>query len=87
MYEFFNSLIPGIGINDILDIAVVAFLFYKVMGFIKKRQSGATSKRVAYCRACIRCIGYFKSAHSKLDTKKLSDNWDDCAGCCIPART
>lgn len=39
MYEFFNSLIPGIGINDILDMAVVAFLFYKVMGFIKKSRA------------------------------------------------
>lgn len=39
MQEFFDNIISGIGLNDILDIAVVAFVIYKVMGFIKKSRA------------------------------------------------
>lgn len=39
MQEFFNNIISGIGFNDILDILVVAFVFYKILGFIKRSRA------------------------------------------------
>lgn len=39
MKEFFNNIISGIGINDVLDIAVVAFVFYKIIGFIRQSRA------------------------------------------------
>ena len=39
MQEFFNNIISGIGFNDILDIAVVAFVVYKILGFIKRSRA------------------------------------------------
>lgn len=39
MQEFFNNIISGIGINDIVDIAVVAFVFYKIIGFIRQSRA------------------------------------------------
>ncbi|MCI5688470.1 diadenylate cyclase CdaA [Anaerovoracaceae bacterium 42-11] len=35
MENFFNNIISSIGINDILDILIVSFLAYKVIGFIR----------------------------------------------------
>lgn len=39
MKEFFGNITSGIGINDIIDILVVAFVFYKVIGFIKQSRA------------------------------------------------
>lgn len=39
MKEFFDNITSGIGINDIIDILVVAFVFYKVIGFIKQSRA------------------------------------------------
>ena len=39
MQEFFDNIISGIGFNDILDILVVAFVFYKILGFIKRSRA------------------------------------------------
>lgn len=35
MENFFENIISGIGINDVLDILIVAFIAYKVLGFIR----------------------------------------------------
>ncbi len=35
MENFFNNIISSIGINDILDILIVAFIVYKVISFIR----------------------------------------------------
>lgn len=35
MQDFFQNIISGIGIMDVIDIAIVAYLIYKVLGFIK----------------------------------------------------
>ena len=35
MENFFNNIISSIGINDILDILIVSFIAYKVIGFIR----------------------------------------------------
>ena len=39
MKEFFDNITSGIGINDIVDILVVAFVFYKIIGFIKQSRA------------------------------------------------
>lgn len=39
MKEFFDNITSGIGINDIIDILVVAFVFYKIIGFIKQSRA------------------------------------------------
>lgn len=44
MRDFFNNISSGIGINDILDILVVAFIVYKVIGFIKENRAGQLAK-------------------------------------------
>lgn len=35
MQDFFENIISGIGIMDVIDIAIVAYLIYKVLGFIR----------------------------------------------------
>ena len=35
MHQFTENLLAGIAITDILDILIVAYIFYKVLGFIR----------------------------------------------------
>ena len=35
METFFNNIISSIGITDVLDILIVAFIVYKVLSFIR----------------------------------------------------
>lgn len=35
MQDFFENIISGIGIMDVIDIAIVAYLIYRVLGFIR----------------------------------------------------
>ncbi len=44
MKEFFNNIVSGIGINDVLDILVVAFIVYKIIGFIRENRAGQLAK-------------------------------------------
>jgi len=46
MGNFFNNIISSIGITDILDIAIVAFLVYKVLGFIRETQHCAEGSAI-----------------------------------------
>lgn len=39
MQEFFNNVISGIGIMDIIDILIVAFLIHRVLGFIRETRA------------------------------------------------
>ncbi len=39
MNEFFNNIIAGIGFNDVLDITIVAFIIYKILGFIRETRA------------------------------------------------
>ena len=39
MKEFFTTLLSGIGITDVLDILVVAFIIYKILGFIRETRA------------------------------------------------
>ena len=39
MEEYLNRIISGIGVTDIIDIAIIAFIIYKILGFIKKTRA------------------------------------------------
>ncbi|MFQ9894605.1 MAG: diadenylate cyclase, partial [Emergencia sp.] len=46
MENFFENIIASIGINDILDILIVAFIVYKVLGFIQESRAQQLIKGV-----------------------------------------
>ena len=39
MENFFDNIISSIGLNDALDIIIVAFIFYKILEFIKETRA------------------------------------------------
>lgn len=39
MEKFFDNIISSIGVNDVLDILIVAFIFYKILEFIKETRA------------------------------------------------
>lgn len=39
MSDIFNNIISGIGIADVIDVAIVAFVVYKVFGFIRETRA------------------------------------------------
>lgn len=39
METFFNNIISSIGINDVLDILIVSFIVYKILGFIRESRA------------------------------------------------
>lgn len=39
MSDVFNNIISGIGIADVIDVAIVAFVIYKVLGFIRETRA------------------------------------------------
>ncbi len=39
MEKFFDNIVTSIGLNDILDILIVAFIFYKILEFIKETRA------------------------------------------------
>ena len=39
MSDFFANIIAGISIMDVIDILVVAFIFYKILGFIRETRA------------------------------------------------
>ena len=39
MSEIFNNLISGVGITDVIDVTIVAFVIYKVLGFIRETRA------------------------------------------------
>ena len=42
--ETFRNIISSIGISDVLDILIVAFIFYKILGFIKETRAEQLAK-------------------------------------------
>ncbi|MBR5517349.1 MAG: diadenylate cyclase CdaA [Firmicutes bacterium] len=44
MRDFFNNIVSSIGITDILDILIVAFIVYKVLGFIRETRAEQLAK-------------------------------------------
>jgi len=39
MSEIFNNIISGVGITDVIDVIIVAFVIYKVLGFIRETRA------------------------------------------------
>ncbi len=46
MEQFFQNIISNIGINDVLDILIVAFLFFKLLGFIRETRAEQLAKGI-----------------------------------------
>lgn len=44
MENFFNNIVSSIGITDVLDILIVAFLVYTVLGFIRETRAEQLAK-------------------------------------------
>lgn len=44
MNQFFQNILSNIGLNDVLDILIVAFLFYKLLGFIRETRAEQLAK-------------------------------------------
>ena len=44
MNQFFQNILSNIGFNDVLDILIVAFLFYKLLGFIRETRAEQLAK-------------------------------------------
>jgi diadenylate cyclase len=44
MKEFISNLLTGIGVADVIDILIVAFVVYKVLGFIRESRAGQLVK-------------------------------------------
>ncbi len=46
MNQFFQNIVSNIGLNDVLDILIVAFLFYKLLGFIRETRAEQLAKGI-----------------------------------------
>ena len=46
MENFLNNILSSIGLNDLLDILIVAFLVYKVLGFIRETRAEQLAKGI-----------------------------------------
>ena len=44
MENFLNNIMSSIGITDVLDILLVAFIVYKVLGFIRETRAEQLAK-------------------------------------------
>lgn len=42
--EMFDNIISGVGIRDVIDVIIVAFVIYKIMGFIKETRAAQLIK-------------------------------------------
>lgn len=50
METFFNNIISSIGINDVLDILIVSFIVYKILGFIRESRAQQLVKGLLFSR-------------------------------------
>ncbi len=48
MWEFFDNAISGVGITDVIDILIVAFVTYKLLGFIRDSRAGQLVKGLLF---------------------------------------
>ena len=52
MESFFNNIVSSIGVTDVLDIIIVAFLVYKVLGFIRETRAEQLAKGLVVLVLC-----------------------------------
>ena len=60
MENFFNNIVSRIGLNDVLDIAIVAFLVYKVLGFIRETRAEQLAKGLVVLVICTLLSDFLK---------------------------
>ena len=60
MENFFNNIVSSIGLNDVLDIAIVAFLVYKVLGFIRETRAEQLAKGLVVLVICTLLSDFLK---------------------------
>ena len=60
MENFFNNIVSTIGLNDVLDIAIVAFLVYKVLGFIRETRAEQLAKGLVVLVICTLLSDFLK---------------------------
>lgn len=60
METFFNNIVSSIGVTDVLDIAIVAFLVYKVLGFIRETRAEQLAKGLLVLVICTLLSDFFK---------------------------
>ena len=60
MENFFNNIVSSIGLNDVLDIAIVAFLVYKVLGFIRETRAEQLAKGLVVLVTCTLLSDFLK---------------------------
>lgn len=60
MENFFNNIVSSIGLNDVLDIAIVAFLVYKVLGFIRETRAEQLAKGLVVLVICALLSDFLK---------------------------
>ena len=60
MENFFNNIVSSIGLKDVLDIAIVAFLVYKVLGFIRETRAEQLAKGLVVLVICTLLSDFLK---------------------------
>lgn len=66
METFFNNIVSSIGVTDVLDIAIVAFLVYKVLGFIRETRAEQLAKGLVVLVICTLLSDFLKLLHPPL---------------------
>ena len=85
MSEIFNNIISGVGITDVIDVAIVAFVIYKVLGFIRETRALQLVKGLLILVLATVLSDKFNLYTFELDSKKYDDVGRDRACYCIPA--
>ena len=60
MKEFISNLLTGIGVADVIDILIVAFVVYKVLGFIRESRAGQLVKGLLVLLAAFFLSDFFQ---------------------------
>lgn len=85
MQSYINSIISGFGITDAIDILIVAFVIYKVLGFIKESRAEQLVKGLLVLVLATFFVRSVSSLHPELDIKRHDDIGCHCTGYCISA--
>ena len=82
MQKFFENVFYGVGINDVIDILIVAFVIYKLLGLIKQTRAEQLMKGVV-----LLVIATFLSGLLNLHTINwlLKGTVRSCDTCSVPA--
>ena len=73
MRNFFENVFSGVGITDVIDIIIVAFVIYKLLGLIKQTKSGAADERRAPSCGCDFFVGILQPPYHKLAAQRRRD--------------